>query len=155
MISFPISITTSLHGNEAYHNYITGFNSYNLTYNNIIRLIKSEKSISVHYVLTSENNKYINDIIRLLVEIGVKSVTFQTIIPRERAKKDIVQIKDNYSQMLEQINLIQNLAIVYKDKIKIKTRNFYEKYYYVFEPDGFLYLQKEIENKDELIRRII
>lgn len=155
LISFPTSITTSLHGNEKYHNYITGYNSYKLTYDNIIRLIKSGKRVHVHYVLTYENSDYINDIIRLLAGIGVKSVTFQTIIPRERAKKDIVLIKNNYLHMLEQLDMIENLAIAYKDKIKIKTRNFYGRYYYVFEPDGFLYLQKETENKDELIRRII
>lgn len=155
LVTLPVLITTSLHGNETYHNKITGINAYQYTYNNIVKLIEKGKEVNVHYVLTYENYEYIEDLLKQLIKIGVKKVTFQTIIPRERAKENIKNIVDNYLQIKQQLNLIQILAVKYKEIIKVKTIDFYEKYYYVFEPDGCLYLQKETESKDELVRRII
>lgn len=151
LIRLPIEITTSIHGKAEYHNYITGLNSYTKTYNNILRLLESGIKVNVHSVLTGENYLDSELLIKDMLEIGIKKVTFQTLIPRDRG----AEMKLSYEEVEKIEFLISTYKAKYESEIQIKMINMYKKFYYVVEPDGYLYLQKENEENDEIIRRII
>lgn len=154
LVQLPISITTSLHGNQNYHDYITGVDgSYIQTISNISKLIQKGKSINVHSTLTSENFMYVEELIQNLIKLGIKKVSFQTFIPRERG----IHLKNtNYSHDIQKkLEQVQNFSIRYQPYIKVNTINLYQKFYYVFEPDGYLYLQQDIKENDIKVRRII
>lgn len=151
LIKLPIEVTTSLHGRKEYHNYITESTSYTNIHKNILKLMEAGLKVNVHSVLTRDNYLDAESFIREMINIGVKKITFHTLIPREKGIKMEIHNED-----IEKIlSLITQYMLTYDHEIKIKIINLYEKFYYVFEPDGYLYLQKENEENDEIIRRII
>lgn len=154
LTQLPVSITTSLHGNQNYHDYITGVDgSYIQTTLNISKLIQKGKNINVHSTLTSENFVYVEELIQNLIKLGIKKVSFQTFIPRERGLH-FKNINNSYD-VQDKLKRIQDFSIKYEPYIKINTINLYQKFYYVFEPDGYLYLQQDIKENDIKVRRVI
>ena len=154
IIDLPIGITTSLHGTLEYHNYVTGVkDSYERTIFNISRLIKSGVEVSVHSTLTETSFMYAEELIQNVILLGVKKISFQTYIPRERGLSlSHLNSIDELKQKLQQIEFIGEK---YQSHIKVKTIDLYQKFYYVFEPNGYLYLQQESQEKDIKIGRII
>jgi MoaA/NifB/PqqE/SkfB family radical SAM enzyme len=155
LVRLPIPITTSVHGDEHIHNAITGIQSYQNTVNNIKKLVQNDMNVNVHFVVTKINYHYLNDIVEDSIRWGVKKVSFLTFIPRERGE----HYRSNFELSLADIEQLsiktEQYSHKYGESIKIKIDNFHEKYYYVFELDGNLYLQKTREEDDELIERII
>lgn len=150
----PIGITTSLHGTPEYHNYVTGVNgSYEQTTFNITKLIKSGMNVCVHSTLTTDSFKYAEELIQNVILLGVKKISFQTYIPRERGSS-LGHINPPEELKLE-LKQIQSIGAKYQSQIKVKTIDLYQKFYYVFEPDGYLYLQHESLKNDIKIERII
>jgi MoaA/NifB/PqqE/SkfB family radical SAM enzyme len=155
LIRLPISITTSIHGDELGHNNITGTNSYNNTVTNIKLLASNGIYVNIHFIVTKKNEYYWNNIIEDCIRWGTNKLSFQTFIPRERGKicKNIYELsKDDIKKLTLIIDRAKNK---YEKIIKIKLDNLYEKNYYVFETDGNLYLQKSNEENDILIKKII
>lgn len=150
----PIGITTSLHGTPEYHNYVTGVNdSYEQTVFNITRLINSGMDVRVHSTLTKDSFTYAEELIQNVILLGVKKISFQTYIPRERGLNlRHINPPEELKQKLQQI---QSIGARYQSKIKVKIIDLYQKFYYVFEPDGYLYLQQELPENDVKIERII
>lgn len=155
LVRLPISVTTSIHGNELEHNNITGTNSYKSTVANINKFVNKGMNVNIHFIVTKKNYYYLGNIVEDCTQWGVKKISFQTFIPRERGK----YCKKKYELSLNEIKELSLNIAQYRKKygelIKIKFDNLYEKYYYVFELDGNLYLQKSTEEEDILIRRII
>lgn len=152
-IKLPISITTSIHGSEAYHNSVVGADAYKKTCDNIRILLRNNIDVNVHSVLTPANYKDTESLIKDMIKLGIKKITFQSLIPRERAKDSL---DDNQkAQLVKQLDLISFYSKKYDQKIRVKTLNLYQKFFYVYETDGVLYLQKETEERDEIIWRNI
>lgn len=154
LIQMPLGINTSLHGTPRYHNYITSKeDSYERTVANISRLIQNGIDVSVHSTLTLDSILYVEELIKNTASLGVKKISFQTYIPKERGLN--LSHLNPVSELQQELKQIEALAVKYQSLIRVKTINLYQKYYYVFEPDGFLYLQKESAEKDIIIGRII
>ncbi len=151
---YPVSITTSIHGKEEFHNKISGMECYQITTNRIRELILCGKEVNVHYTLMRKNVEFAENVIQNAIEWGVKKITFQTLIPRERGEYMFRQNED-MKDVIHCMEQIYPLKKKYGKYIKVNFNNLYEKYYYVFETDGNLYLQKYKEDDDILIRRIV
>lgn len=154
LVQYPVSFTTSIHGNQQFHDKVTQQGAYQLTFKNIKKLIMCNKKVNLHTVLMNENYKYAEYIINSAIDAGIKKISFQTLIPREKGIELFSQ-GENAKDIVKKLSLLYPLREKYKDNIKIKFINLYEKNYYVLETDGCIYLQKENEANDIFIRRII
>lgn len=154
LVQYPVSFTTSIHGNQQFHDKITQQGAYQSTYRNIKRLVMYDKEVNLHTVLMKENYRYAEDVIKTAIEAGIKKISFQTLIPRGRGA-ELFSHGETSEDIINKLNLLYPLKEKYKSNIKIKFINLYEKSYYVLETDGCLYLQKEHEDNDVFIRRII
>lgn len=150
LITYPIIIKTSIHGDEKLHNSITGINSYKFTIKNIQRLVKDNIEVDIHNVLTEPNYLKLENLINHSINLGVKKISFISLIPRERGDT-FLNGKNPPKMKIE----LDKLRKKYSQLINIKFKDFYNKHYYVFEPDGNLYLEKENEKHDKLICKII
>lgn len=151
---YPVSITTSIHGNEEFHNRISGRECYQITTSRIRELISCGKEVNMHYTLMRKNVEFAESVVQNAIEWGVKKITFQTLIPRERGECLFCQNEDR-KEIIRCMEQIYPLKKKYEKNIKVNFNNLYKKYYYVFETDGNLYLQKYKEADDILIRRIV
>lgn len=154
LIQYPISLTTSIHGNQMFHDSITQQGAYESTYKNINKLISNNIDVSMHTVLMKENYIYAEELIENAIKMGIKKISFQTLIPRGKGI-EFFKDKEDTEDIIERLNALYPLQEKYQNDIKIKFINLYEKYYYVLETDGCLYLQKQNEANDIFIRRII
>lgn len=154
LVQYPVSFTTSIHGNQQFHDKITQPGSYQSTFRNIKKLIACNKEVSLHTVLMNGNYKYTEYIIDRAIETGIKKISFQTLIPRGKGI-ELFKQGESSEDIVKKLNLLYPLKEKYKNIINIKFINLYEKNYYVLETDGCIYLQKENEANDIFIRRII
>lgn len=154
LVKYPVSFTTSIHGNLEFHNQVTQKGAYESTIRNVKKLIKYGKEVNFHSVIMKENFKYAEQVVEKAIEIGVKKISFQTLIPRGKGK-NLFKSGESETDIVNKIDLLYPLRNKYKDSINIKFINLYEKNYYILETDGCIYLQKPEETNDVLIRRII
>ena len=85
-MNYKISISTSIHGTEFYHDSVTKIGVYKIVYQNIRRFTKAHIPVSVHMVVMNRNYIYAEDVINESVKAGVEKIVFQTLIPREKGK---------------------------------------------------------------------
>lgn len=154
LIQYPLSFTTSIHGNEVFHDSVTKKGAYRSTMNNVCKLTSRGIDVNLHFVVMRNNIQFAEDVIAHAANAGVKKITFQTLIPRERGR-DLFSSEKDSDDIQQNLCSLYPLQEKYKDVVKIKFIDLYRKFYYVFETDGCLYLQKESLDKDILIRRII
>lgn len=154
LIQYPVSVTTSIHGNQMFHDSITRVGAYESTYKNINKLISNNINVAIHTVLMKSNFCYAEEIINNAIDVGVKKISFQTLIPRGRGYR-LFNKNENAEDVIQKLYDLYPLAKKYEKKIKIKFINLYEKNYYVLETNGCLYLQKPTEEEDIFIQRIV
>ena len=154
LVQYPISVTTSIHGNQSIHDLLTQPGAYEATYRNINKLISNNIDVSIHTVLMRKNYHCAEEIVQNAIAAGVKKLSFQTLIPREKGAKLFEETEDQ-EDIIERLHALYPLKETYANKIKIKFINLYKKNYYVLETDGSLYLQTSNGLNDELIQRVI
>ncbi len=91
LLNYPISISTSIHGTEFYHDSVTKIGVYKIVYQNIRRFTKAHIPVSVHMVVMNRNYIYAEDVINESVKAGVEKIVFQTLIPREKRKSTLYE----------------------------------------------------------------
>lgn len=154
LVQYPVSVTTSIHGNQYFHDFVTQLGAYEATYRNIKRLTANHIYVSLHTVLMKENFYSAEDIIQTAIQAGIKKVSFQTLIPRGKGL-ELFNQGENENDIVRMLEELVPLQEKYAPDIKIKYINLYEKNYYVLETDGCIYLQKANEANDIFIRRIV
>lgn len=153
LVQYPVSITTSIHGNQTTHDLITRPGAYESTYRNINKLISYNIEVAIHSVLMKENYSCVENVIQNAIATGIKKISFQTLIPRGRGAE--LFENENEKDIINMLHALYPLKEKYAKDINIKFMNLYEMNYYVLETDGCLYSQKASESNDTLIRRII
>ena len=138
---YSISVATSIHGDENFHDKITKKGAYKKTYENVVRLTKANIPVTIHMVVMSKNYMLAEDVIKEAINAGVKKVTFQTLIPREKGA-DLFKAGENQLKIQEKFESLYILKPKYESKIEIGFSNLYEKDCYVVETDGMFYLEK-------------
>ena len=154
LIQYPISVSTSIHGDEKFHDEITKKGAYKKTYANVLRLTSAHIPVSLHMVVMSKNFSLAEKVINDAIRAGVRKVTFQTLIPREKGA-DLFHNGENADDIQEKMKLLYPLKEKYKSLIQIDFSNLYQKSCCVVETDGSMYLEKEDSGKDIFIRRLI
>lgn len=154
LIKYPISVSTSIHGNEKFHDQITKKGAYKKTYDNILRLTSAHIPVSIHMVLMSKNFDLAEVVINDAIHAGVRKVTFQTLIPREKGAV-YFHNGENAEDIQKRMKLLYPLKEKYKPFIQIDFSNLYQKSCCVIETDGAMYWEKEDSKKDVFIRRLI
>lgn len=159
LLNYPIFISTSIHGNESYHDSITKPGVYKRVYQNIRRFTKEHVPVSVHMVVMNRNYIYAEDVIKESVKAGVEKIVFQTLIPREKGKAFFSNAdaseEESARKVLERITALYALKERYAPVIEIGFSNLYSKECYVLETNGNLYAERECTDKDQLIRSFI
>lgn len=154
LIQYPISITASIHGNQAIHDLLTRPQAYESTYRNINTLISKNIEVAIHSVLMKENYTCVEEVIQNAIAVGIKKISFQTLIPRGRGA-ELFKDNEKVEDIINMLHALYPLQDRYAKYINIKFMNLYEMNYYVLETDGCLYSQKANESSDTFIRRII
>lgn len=155
LIGYRISVSTSIHGDEKVHDEVTEKGAYKKTYANISRLTSAQIPVSLHMVVMSKNFSLAEKVINDAIQAGVRKVTFQTLIPREKGAGLFHNGGENADDIQEKLKLLYPLKEKYKTLIQIDFSNLYEKYCCVVESDGSIYLEKEDSDEDIFIRRLI
>ena len=137
----PVSIITSIHGDERFHDSITKKGAYKKTYQNIKKLKAHGIPVSIHTVLMNKNFHLAEDVVNDVINAGINKISFQTLIPREKGRELFSQ-GENAEEIQKRLQSLEYLKEKYKSKIRIHLINLYEKNYYVLETDGIIYLQK-------------
>lgn len=154
LVEYPISVSTSIHGDEKFHDTITQKGAYKKTYSNISKLVLAHIPVTIHMVVMSKNFNLAETVINDAITAGVKKVTFQTLIPREKGA-GLFNNGENIRDIREKLKLLYPLKEKYSSKIQISFSDLYEKYCYVLETDGAIYLETEDCKKDKFIRGLI
>lgn len=154
IIKYPISIVTSIHGDEKFHDSITRDGAYKKTYTNIFRLISANIPVTIHMVVMSKNINLAENVVEDAIRAGVEKVTFQTLIPREKGV-ELFNRGENAIDIREKLKLLYPLREKYGSKIKISFSDLYEKGCYVLETDGGIYLQKSNSTQDEFMGGLV
>lgn len=152
--NYPISVSTSIHGDEKFHDSITCEGAYRKIYTNISKLIAADISVTIHMVIMNKNFDLAEVMIQDAIRSGVKKVTFQTLIPRGRGVELFHQGEDIIG-IREKLKLLYPLREKYKSEIKISFSDLYEKNCYVVETDGAIYIEKGNPEQDKFIRGLI
>lgn len=152
LIKYPISVSTSIHGNEKFHDSITRKGAYRKTYENISKLISANIPVTIHMVLMNKNFSLAEAVIEKAIMAGVEKVTFQTLIPREKGA-ELFNCGENEKDIREKLKLLYPLKEKYESKINICFSDLYEKDCYVLETNGAIYLEKG--NKDKLVGELV
>ena len=152
----PVSVVTSIHGDKQYHDEITQIEgSYEKTCENIKQLINAGIPTMLHMVLTNTNVDKVEFVIQKAIELGVKKVTIQTLIPRENGRYFMDQSNLNPLVLRQNLEKVKNDNAKYRNDIELHFNDLYEKNYYVLEPDGAIYLETGNGSNDQLFRRLI
>ena len=138
---YTISVATSIHGDENFHDKITKKGAYKKTYENIVRLTRANIPVTIHMVVMNQNYMLAENVIKEAIDAGVKKVTFQTLIPREKGA-ELFKNGENESEIQGKFESLYILKLKYESKIEIGFSNLYEKDCYVVETDGIFYLEK-------------
>lgn len=150
LIKYHVSVSTSIHGDEKFHDSITQEGAYAKTYTNISKLISADIPVTIHMVVMNKNYSLAEAVIKEAIELGVKKVTFQTLIPREKGA-ELFSDGENVKDIQEKLKLLYPLREKYKSKIEISFSDLYEKDCYVIETDGAIYLEKGNSMQDKCI----
>lgn len=109
-----VNIIYSFDGNEFsqnnYRPFASGQGSYNIVYNNLVKLINSRKDeryghLVVRYTVTSETIGLMNSIYKELSKTGCKEISF-SLVSAEREKEyaikedDLNNLRDTYEKMI-------------------------------------------------------
>lgn len=154
LIKYPVSISTSIHGDEEFHDSITHKGAYRKTYSNILKLKSANVPVTIHMVVMSKNISLAETVIEEAIRAGVEKVTFQTLIPRGKGV-ELFNSGENISDIREKLKSLYPLRKKYESQIKISFSDLYEKNCYVLETDGAIYLQKGDNMQDELIGELV
>lgn len=154
LIKLPISVSTSIHGDETFHDDITQKGAYSKTYANILKLTAAHVPVTVHMVIMSKNFDLAEIVIEDAIRAGVEKVTFQTLIPREKGA-EFFSNGENMREIREKLQLLYPLKKKYESKIQICFSDLYKKDYYVVETDGAIYLEKAESSQDKFIQELI
>ncbi len=154
LIKYPISVSTSIHGDERFHDSITQQGAYRKTYTNIEKLVSANVPVSIHMVVMSQNFSLAETVVEEAIKAGAQKVTFQTLIPREKGV-ELFKSGETVREIREKLKLLYPLKEKYASKIKISFSDLYEKPCYVLETDGTIYLQKENCAQDKYIRGLV
>ena len=138
LIKYPISVSTSIHGDEKFHDLITQKGAYRKTYTNIEKLVLANVPVTIHMVVMNQNFELAETVIEDAIRAGVEKVTFQTLIPREKGA-ELFKRGENVREIREKLKLLYPLQEKYKSKIQISFSDLYEKDCYVLETDGAIY----------------
>lgn len=152
--NYPVSVTTSIHGDAAVHDSITQPGAYQRTYSNIRKLISYNIPVTIHMVLMEKNYKYAESVIQDAINAGVRKVSIQTLIPRGRGK-DLFNTDEDMSLIREKLKTLYPLREKYRNQIIVNFIDLYEKEYYVLETDGAIYLEKAEASRDVFIRSLL
>lgn len=154
LIKYPVSVSTSIHGDEKFHDSITQKGAYRKTYTNILKLTSANIPVTIHMVVMNKNFSLAETVIEEAIRAGVKKITFQTLIPREKGA-ELFKNGENMRDIREKIKLLYPLKEKYRSKIRISFSDLYEKDCYVLETDGAIYLEKENSVQDKFIRGLV
>jgi organic radical activating enzyme len=154
LIKYPISVSTSIHGDEKFHDLITQKGAYRKTYANIEKLVLANVPVTIHMVVMNQNFDLAETVIEDAIRAGVEKVTFQTLIPREKGA-ELFEKGENIREIREKLKLLYPLREKYRSKIKISFSDLYEKDCYVLETDGAIYLEKGNSGQDKFIRGLV
>ena len=119
-----------------------------------MRLTSAHIPVSLHMVVMSKNFSLAEKVINDAIHAGVRKVTFQTLIPREKGA-GLFHNGENADDIQEKMKLLYPLKEKYKSLIQIDFSNLYQKNCCVVETDGSMYWEKEDRDKDIFIRRLI
>lgn len=150
----PVSIITSIHGDESFHDSITKKGAYRKTYQNINKLKSYGVPVSIHTVIMNRNFNLAEDVVNDAINAGINKISFQTLIPREKGSELFAQ-GENSTEIQKKLQSLEYLKEKYKSKITIHLINLYEKNYYVLETDGIVYLQKSESILDKPIINLL
>lgn len=145
---------TSIHGDEEFHDTITEKGVYRKTYSNISKLVLAQIPVTIHMVIMNKNFNLAETVINDAIRIGVKKVTFQTLIPREKGK-ELFEKDESIREIREKLKSLYPLKGKYVSEIQINFSDLYEKDCYVVETDGAIYLEKEDNQNDRYIKGLI
>ena len=154
LVKYPISIVTSIHGDEKFHDSITQKGAYRKTYKNILKLTSENIPVTLHMVLMNKNFELAESVIEEAIRAGVTGVTFQTLIPRGKGA-NLFEKGESIVDIREKLTLLYPLKNKYESSIQIKFSDLYTKACYVVETDGAIYLEKDNSSADKLIRGLI
>ena len=150
----PVSIITSIHGDESFHDSITKKGAYRKTYQNINKLKSHGVPVSIHTVIMKRNFNLAEDVVNDAINAGINKISFQTLIPREKGR-ELFDQGENSTEIQKKLHSLEYLKEKYKSKITIHLINLYEKNYYVLETDGIVYLQKSESILDKPIINLL
>lgn len=91
LINYSVTVSTSIHGDEEFHDSVTQQGAYKKTYENICKLIQAHIPVTIHMVVMNKNFDLAENVIKSAIRAGVEKVVFQTLIPRGRG----VELFDN------------------------------------------------------------
>lgn len=156
LTEYPISVSTSIHGDEKFHDEITQKGAYRKTYENILKLTSAHIPVTIHMVIMSKNFSLAETVIEDAIRVGVEKITFQTLIPREKGAGFFCGSEsESIRDIREKLKLLYPLKEKYKSKIRISYSDLYEKDCYVVETDGAIYLEKANSSQDTFMRGLI
>lgn len=154
LVTYSVSVSTSIHGDENFHDAVTKKGAYKKTYANILKLTLAHVPVTLHMVLMNKNFNLAETVIKEAINAGVEKVVFQTLIPREKGA-ELFANAENKKDIQEKLELLYPLKEKYEAKIQIKFSNLYEKGCYVIETDGAIYLEKENSAQDIFVRGLL
>lgn len=154
LAAYPVSVSTSIHGDANFHDGVTKKGAYKKTYANILKLTLAHVPVTLHMVLMNKNFNLAETVIKDAINAGVEKVVFQTLIPREKGAEFFAN-DENKTDIQDKLELLYPLKAKYESKIQIKFSNLYEKGCYVIETDGAVYLEKEDSAQDIFIRGLL
>lgn len=154
LIKYQVPICTSIHGDEDFHDTITEKGAYRKTYLNISKLVLEQIPVTIHMVIMNKNFNLAETVINDAIKAGIKQVTFQTLIPREKGK-ELFEKDENIREIREKLKSLYPLKEKYASEIQINFSDLYEKDCYVVETDGAIYLEKEDDLNDKYIKGLI
>lgn len=124
-----IEISTSLDGhNEYYHDKIRGKGSFKQLKNNLLFCLENNIKINIICVVSKHNVDYIEDIIKIALLYGVKTITFSKLINIEIDKtKNIIDFFNDKQLNNNDINIFLNKVKILRlkyDNCNIRTVGF-------------------------------
>lgn len=154
LMKYRICVSTSIHGDEKFHDSVTQKGAYKKTYSNILKLKSANIPVTIHMVVMSKNISLAETVVEDAIRAGVEKVTFQTLIPREKGA-ELFNEGENVSDIRGKLKSLYPLKEKYEPKITIGFSDLYEKGCYVLETNGAIYLQKGDNKQDEFIGELI
>jgi len=114
---FNIAISLDGHDEES-HEFLRGKNTFMTTINNLRKLVAKGIKPSINVVVHKKNYNSLNEMILLLIDIGIEFVTFGLLmdIGEKKSNNEIEVPMNNLHGIVKEL---EKLKIVYEDQIKI------------------------------------